>query len=73
MWMRQMRRAYRYLHNRLEHVDYRGALQKGLLTGPGQVESEHFHVLQARLKRAGNWWSSSGIKRISVLQLSRAN
>ena len=50
-----VRKAYRYLRNRLEQVDYHGALQKELPTGSGQVESEHRHVIQVRLKRAGIW------------------
>ena len=68
-----VRKAYRYLRNRLDQVDYHGALQKGLPIGSGQVERGHRHVIQARLKRAGTWWSPASIDSMLALRLYRAN
>jgi len=52
-----VRRACRYLRNRLDQVDYRGAKERGLPIGPGEIESAHRHVIQAQLKLAGCWRS----------------
>ncbi len=68
-----VRKAYRYLKNRLDQVDYRGAKQSKLPIGSGEVESGHRHVIQARLKLAGSWWSPASIDRMLALRLCRAN
>jgi hypothetical protein len=48
-----VRNGYRYLHNRLDALDYPRALKLGLPNGSGMIESGHRHVLHARLKKAG--------------------
>ncbi len=68
-----VRKSYRYLHNRLEQVDYRGARQSKLPIGSGAVESGHRHVIQARLKLAGRWWNPASIDRMLALRPYRAN
>ena len=68
-----VRKAYRYLRNRLDQVDYLSALHKGLPIGSGQVESGHRYVIQARLKRAGTWWNPTSIDNMLALRLGRAN
>ena len=68
-----VRKAYRYLQNRMEQVDYQGTMQKQLPIGSGQIESGHRHVIQARLKRAGSWWTPASIDSMLALRLCRAN
>ena len=68
-----VRKAYRYLHNRQDQVDYRGAGERKLPIGSGEVESGHRHVIQARLKLPGSWWSPASVDRMLALRLCRAN
>ena len=68
-----VRRAHRYLRNRLDQVDYKGAAERELPIGSGQIESSHRHVVQARLKRPGAWWSGDNIDSMLSLRLCRAN
>ena len=68
-----VRRAYRYLRNRLDQVDYQGAIEKGLPIGSGEIESAHRYVVQARLKCSGAWWSPKNIDYMLALRLCRIN
>ena len=68
-----VRNAYRYLHNRLDCLDYPGALSRGLPIGSGMIESGHRHVLQARLKKAGTAWLRDHADQIAHLRVLRAN
>jgi len=52
-WEAPVRSCYRYLNNRLEHLDYKRAVEQGLPIGSGEIESAHRHVVQKRLKIAG--------------------
>ncbi len=47
-----VRLAHRYLTNRIEQLDYQGALNDQLPIGYGLIESGHKHVIQARMKIA---------------------
>ena len=68
-----VRKAYRYLRNRLDQVDYQGATEKGLPIGSGEIESAHRYVVQARLKRPGAWWLPDNIDYMLALRLCRIN
>lgn len=68
-----VRKAYRYLRNRLDQVDYQGAIEKGLPIGSGEIESAHRYVVQARLKRPGAWWAPDNIDYMLALRLCRIN
>jgi len=68
-----VRKAYRYLRNRLDQVDYQGATEKGLPIGSGEIESAHRYVVQARLKRPGAWWLPNNIDYMLALRLCRIN
>ncbi len=46
-------RGHRYMRNRLDQVDYQGALENGLPIGSGEIDSAHRFVVQTRLKRPG--------------------
>jgi hypothetical protein len=63
----------RYLRNRLDHLDYQGALQRGLPIGSGEIESAHRSIIQERLKLPGAWWSPAHIETMLALRLNRIN
>ena len=68
-----VRNGYRYLHNRLDCLDYPRALALGLPIGSGMIESGHRHVLHARLKQAGTAWLPDHADQIAHLRVLRAN
>ena len=68
-----VRKAHRYLSNRVDCLDYPRALALGLPIGSGIIESGHRHVLQARLKKAGAAWLIESADRIANLRVLRAN
>ena len=68
-----VRAGHRYLNNRLDCLDYPGALALGLPIGSGMIESGHRHVLQARLKKAGTAWLPEHADQIAHLRVLRAN
>ena len=63
----------RYLRNRLDYLDYQGAIQQGLPIGSGEIESAHRYIIQQRLKRPGAWWSPVHVEAMLALRLNRAN
>jgi hypothetical protein len=63
----------RYLRNRLSQLDYRGALERGLPIGSGEIESAHRYVIQERLKLPGAWWTPANVEAMLALRLNRAN
>ena len=63
----------RYLRNRLDQLDYHGAIQRGLPIGSGEIESAHRYIIQERLKLPGAWWSPDHIETMLALRLNRAN
>lgn len=68
-----VRSAYRYIHNRLEQLDYKGAIAAELPIGSGEIESAHRYVIQQRLKRSGSWWSVENAWAMLALRVLRAN
>lgn len=68
-----VRRAIRYLSNRLDQLDYPRAIARGLPIGSGLIESGHKHVLHARLKQAGSAWLPKSADAIAQLRVLRAN
>ena len=67
------RAALRYLENRRDQLDYPAALAAGLPVGSGLIESAHRHLLQARLKLAGAWWTAPHAQAMIQLRVCRAN
>ena len=63
----------RYLTNRLAHWDYKGALEKDLPLGSGEIESAHRYVIQHRLKLPGAWWKAENVEPRLALRVVRAN
>jgi len=68
-----VRACFRYLNNRLHHLDYKGALEKGLPIGSGEIESAHRYVIQQRLKLPGAWWKADNVEPMLALRVVRAN
>lgn len=64
-----VRRAHRYLKNRLDVLDYKQALESGLPIGSGLIESAHKHVLQSRMKLPGASWK---IEHAEIMVRTRA-
>lgn len=68
-----VRACWRYLSNRLENLDYQGALEAGLPIGSGEIESGNRSVIQARLKRSGAWWKEENAEAMLALRTLRAS
>jgi uncharacterized protein UPF0236 len=68
-----VRACVRYLSNRLPHLDYKGAIEKGLPIGSGEIESAHRYVIQQRLKLPGAWWKADNVEPMLALRVVRAN
>jgi hypothetical protein len=68
-----VRSAYRYIHNRLEQLDYKGALAAELPIGSGEIQSAHRYVIQQRLKRSGSWWTVENAWAMLALRVLRQN
>jgi hypothetical protein len=68
-----VRACYRYMNNRLDQLDYKTALEKGLPIGSGEIESAHRYVIQKRLKIAGAWWLEPSAEAMLALRVNRAN
>jgi hypothetical protein len=68
-----VRACHRYLSNRPNQLDYKGAIEKGLPIGSGEIESAHRYVIQKRLKLPGAWWKAANIEPMLALRVVRAN
>lgn len=68
-----VRQCHRYLSKRLDQLNYKDALSKGLPIGSGEIESAHRYVVQKRLKLAGCWWRLHNAEHMLALRLNRAN
>ena len=68
-----IRRCYRYIEGKKGSLDYRGAIEKGLPIGSGEIESGNKSVLQARLKIAGAWWKKENAEKMIGVRTTRAN
>ena len=68
-----VRACYRYLANRLDQLDYQGALANNLPIGSGEIESAHRYIVQERIKRPGAWWRPENAINIVALRIADAN
>jgi hypothetical protein len=57
-----------YYRNNERRMKYRLLREEGLPIGSGAVESAHRHVLQTRMKRAGQRWSLRNARRMARLR-----
>jgi hypothetical protein len=58
----------RYFRNNAHRMRYRLFREQGLLIGSGPVESAHRHVLQVRMKLAGQHWDPTKANRMARLR-----
>lgn len=58
----------RYYRNNRERMAYADFRARGLLIGSGTVESAHRHVIQTRMKKAGQHWSERGGRHMARLR-----
>ena len=68
-----VRRCYRYLSGRRNHLNYRDALANDLPIGSGEIESAHRYIAQQRLKRPGAWWRVEHAEYMLALRINRRN
>lgn len=68
-----VRRAYRYMRDRGEYLNYKNALERGLPIGSGEIEAGHRNVVQSRLKKSGGWWLKENADKMLSLRVCRAN
>lgn len=61
----------RYLHGNRDRVDYPKFRLLGLPVGSGVIESGHKHVLQVRMKRAGQHWAPDRCRRMARLRAAQ--
>jgi hypothetical protein len=58
----------RYYETNRERMAYADFRQRGWLIGSGAVESAHRHVIQTRMKKAGQHWSERGARQMARLR-----
>ena len=68
-----VRACYRYINNRPNYLDYKGAIENDLPVGSGEIESAHRYISQNRLKIAGSWWREDNCSDMLALRICRAN
>ena len=68
-----VRQCWRYLSQRLDQLDYAGAIEQGLPIGSGEIESAHRYLIQKRLKLPGSWWKAANAEHMLSLRVNRAN
>jgi len=68
-----VRRAWRYLSNRSEHLAYDEAIERDLPIGSGLIESANKHVIQARMKIPGASWNIHTAENFARARAMRAN
>jgi hypothetical protein len=68
-----VRACYRYMTNRPDQLDYKGAIRDKLPIGSGEIESAHRYIIQKRLKLPGSWWLAENANVMLALRTARAN
>ena len=63
----------RYIENRLDQLDYAGAIKADLPIGTGEVEGAHRWLIQKRIKLSGAWWTTQNLEKMLALRVLRAN
>jgi hypothetical protein len=62
-----------YLDNNKKRMLYKTYSDKGYLIGSGAIESAHRHVIQQRMKLAGQRWTIDGVQQIANLRVTYKN
>ena len=61
-------RLISYYENNRIRMKYKKHRDAGRKIGSGMIESVHKHVIQARMKRAGQHWSEKDVEKMSRLR-----
>ena len=68
---REAREALKtYYRNNVDRMAYDQYRARGLMIGSGPMEAAHRTVLQARMKRSGQHWSTPGAKNVINLRVA---
>ena len=62
--------AETYYRNNVDRMAYDQYRARGLMIGSGPMEAAHRTVLQARMKRSGQHWSTQGAKNVINLRVA---
>lgn len=68
-----VRCCYRYITNRPGQFDYKGAIEKNLPIGSGEIESSHKYIIQVRMEIAGASWKEENAEYMIALRIRRQN
>jgi hypothetical protein len=63
-----IRNLRRYYKKNAHRMAYRSFREQGLLIGSGIIESAHRHVIQTRMKKAGQHWGTTGGRRMARMR-----
>ena len=66
-------KCFNYMNKRRKYLDYKGASDKGLPVGSGEIESGIRSIIQSRLKLPGAWWLEKNADVMLSLKTVRAN
>lgn len=69
----ELLKVYNYLHNHVEHMQYRQFKQQGFPIGSGMVESACKWLITQRFKGTGMRWSESGFNSLLHLRVAWVN
>ncbi|MFN4146865.1 MAG: hypothetical protein ACK4GN_13655, partial [Runella sp.] len=64
---------YTYLNHNKERMNYPEYIRQNLCIGSGMIESAHKHVIQVRMKRAGQRWTTKGAQNMLNLRVLMAS
>lgn len=67
--MKEKKNLLNYLEANVCRVNYPQYLKENYYIGSGAIESAHRHVIQSRMKRAGQLWSRTGAEKMIALRV----
>jgi hypothetical protein len=63
----------KYLEGNAKRIDYPSYIKENYYIGSGAIESAHRHVIQTRMKKAGQLWSQKGADRMIDMRVIMKN
>lgn len=71
--LKEKKNLLSYLESNKGRTDYPAYKEKNYYIGSGAIESAHRHVIQSRMKKAGQIWSRQGAERMLSLRVFLKN
>jgi hypothetical protein len=62
-----------YYKGNLARMKYKSFTEQGLMIGSGPIEAAHRHVVQKRMKRSGQRWTTKGAQQVVNLRVAMAS